>query len=406
MRVLLIHQNFPGQFRQLAPALLAQGHEVIGLGARVTPWAATGVAYRSCGGQPDQDQRQVLPEKRIIAQLGQGRRVKQQLQQLASEGWQPDVVMAHPSWGEVLFINDVFPDAPLIALLEIDLQGLDLAGFDPELAQLCSQDLGANLDLRQWTELQAIRRMAIGITATTFQRSTFPEWLHNRIAVIHEGVDVQKCRPDPLATFALANGHQFRRGDALISFGSRSLEPIRGLTTFLKALPEIQRLRPDVHVIIVGQDGPSYGPPPPTGGSWRQHLLQSLSGDIDLTRLHFTGHLPHPELVKLFQVTAAHVYFTAPYVLSWSMLEAMACGALIVGSATAPVEEVISHGDNGWLVPFFDYKKLAKTLLAALGDPAGQDPLRQSARRTILNAYTQESCTARQISLLKQVIDL
>jgi glycosyltransferase involved in cell wall biosynthesis len=364
------------------------------------------VAYRNCGGQPDQDQRQVLPEKRLIAQLGQGRRVKQQLQQLASEGWQPDVVMAHPSWGEVLFLNDVFPDVPLIALLEIDLQGVDLAGFDPELAKRCSQDLGANLGLRQLAELQAIRRMAIGVTATAFQRSTFPEWLHNRIAVIHEGVDVQKCRPDPLATFVLANGHQFRRGDAVISFGSRSLEPLRGLTSFLKALPELQRHRPDVHVVIVGQDGLSYGPPPPSGGSWRQHLLQSLDGNIDLARLHFTGHLPHLELVKLFQVTAAHVYFTAPYVLSWSMLEAMACGAVVVGSATAPVEEVISHGENGWLVPFFDYKKLSQTLLAALGDPAGQDPLRQSARRTILGSYTQESCTAKQISLLNQVIDL
>ena len=256
---------------------MAQGHEVFGLGARATPWAETGVAYRSCGGHPDHDQRQAMPERRLIAQLGQGRRVKQQLQKLASEGWRPDVILAHPFWGEVLFLNDVFAEVPLIAILEIDLQGLDLAGFDPELAKHCRPDLGANLNLRQWADLQAVRRMAVGMTATAFQRSTFPEWLQNRIAVIHEGVDVQKYRPEPLATFSV-NGHRFQRGDAVISFGSRSLEPMRGLTSFLRALPELQRQRGDLQVVVVGQDGPSYGPPPPNGGSWRQHLLQELAG--------------------------------------------------------------------------------------------------------------------------------
>lgn len=382
---------------------MAQGHEVIGLGARATPWAETGVAYRSCGGQPDQEQRQALPERQLMAQLSQGRRVKQQLQQLAREGWRPDVILAHPFWGEVLFLNDVFPEVPLIALLEIDLQGLDLAGFNPELAKLCGQDLGANLGLRQWADLQAVRRMAMGMTATAFQRSTFPEWLQNRIAVIHEGVDVQKCRPEPLAIFSV-NGQRFQRGDAVISFGSRSLEPMRGLTSFLRALPELQRQRADLQVVVVGQDGPNYGPPPPNGGSWRQHLLQELAGELDLTRIHFTGHLPPAELIKLFQITTAHVYLTAPYVLSWSMLEAMACGAVVVGSATAPVEEMISHGENGWLVPFFDHKGLAQTLLAVLENPAGQDRLRQSARRSILSSYTQEQCTAQQIALINRVV--
>jgi len=181
---------------------MAQGHEAIGLGARAIPWAETGVAYRSCGGQPDQEQRQALPEKQLMAQSSQGRRIKQQLQQLAREGWRPDVILAHPFWEEVLFLNDVFPEVPLIALLEIDLRGLNLDGFDPELAKLCGQDLGANLGLRQWADLQAIRRMAMGMTATTFQRRTFPKWLQNRIAVIQEGVDVQKCRSKPPATLA------------------------------------------------------------------------------------------------------------------------------------------------------------------------------------------------------------
>ena len=231
MRVLLIHQNFPGQFRQLGPALVEAGHGVIGLGARQEPWAETGVPYRSCGGQPDQEMRQTNPEMRMTAQLAQGRRVSRQLKALREEAWIPDVVVAHPFWGEVLFLDDVFPGVPLVALLELDFSGLELERFDAEIAGANQQDFGANLGLRQWADLMAMRRMQAGLTATHFQRSSFPAWLQARIAVIHEGVDLESCRPDPLASFILPDGQWIRRGDAVVSFGSRSLEPLRGFRT-------------------------------------------------------------------------------------------------------------------------------------------------------------------------------
>ena len=404
MRVLLLHPNFPGQFRQLAPALQAAGHDVVGVGARQTPWADTGVAYRCCGGDPHTDLRQSNPEMRVTAQLAHGRRVASTLRTLADQGWQPDVVLVHPFWGDVLFLDDVYPNAPLVALLEIDFQGLPLQSFDPEFGCSTPEDFGANLALRQWADQLAMRRMEQGVTATAFQRSSFAAWQQSRIEVIHEGVDLACCRPDPLARLTLPSGLTLQRGDPVVSFGSRSLEPLRGLPTFLRALPLLQRYHPSVQVVVVGQDGHSYGPPPPAGvASWTELLQRELGDRVDWRRVHFTGHLAYEQLLRLFQITQAHVYLTYPYVLSWSLLEAMACGAPVVGSATAPVQEVIEHGVNGWLVPFFEPEVLAEQLSAVLQHSPQQQAIRLAARQTVAQRFDVRHCTARMIELLGQV---
>jgi glycosyltransferase involved in cell wall biosynthesis len=405
MRVLLLHQNFPGQFRQLAPALKAAGHDVVGVGARPEPWAETGVPYRWSGGDPQADLRQSNPEMRLTAQLAHGRRVANTLKQLLKDGWSPDVVMVHPFWGDVLFLDDVYPGVPVLALLEIDFQGLQLEHFDPEFSQTAAADLGANLALRQWADQMAIRRMQQGVTATAFQRSTFPAWQQERIEVIHEGVDLDRCRPNPLAQLTLPNGITLRRGDPVVSFGSRSLEPLRGFASFMRCLPMLLDGDPSVQVAVVGHDSHCYGPPPPRGvASWKQLLMQELGDRLDWQRVHFAGHLPHAQLLTLFQITQAHVYFTYPYVLSWSMLEAMACGAPVVGSATPPVQEVIQHRINGWLVPFFDSQQLADQLINLLRHPEACDPIRMAARQTIRQRYEVSSCTARQIALLQEMV--
>lgn len=403
MRVLLLHPNFPGQFRQLAPALKACGHEVVGVGAREQPWANTGVPYHSCGGTPHSDLRIHNPEMRLTAQLAQGRRVAAKLRELQGTGWQPDVVLVHPFWGDALFMDDVFPDVPLVALLELDFQGLDLENFDPEFSKTAEDDFGANLALRQWADQMAIRRMQQGVTATAFQRSSFPSWQQSRIEVIHEGVDLTQCRPDPLARITLPSGLTLRRGDPVVSFGSRSLEPLRGFASFLRCLPTLQQGQPNLQIVVVGQDGHCYGPPPPAGvSSWKALLMHELGDRVNWSNVHFTGHLPYEQLLRLFQVTQVHVYLTYPYVLSWSLLEAMACGAPIVGSATAPVQEVIEHGVNGWLVPFFDSEDLAEQLLDVLRHPAEQI-ISLKARQTIADRYNVHSCTSRMIELLSRV---
>ena len=391
MRVLLIHQNFPGQFRHLAPALQAAGDEVVAIGSRPALADTTGLRYLSAGGSIGDALRQGGPDARLQQQLAQGRRVAARLRQLAAEGWRPDVVLAHPFWGDVLFLDDTFPGVPLVALMELDLLGLPRPDGRPH---------DAGPALLQWTTLQAAHRMVVGLCATTFQRDSFPTWLHPRLAVLHEGIDLERCRPEPVLQLRLPDGTVLKAGEPTISFCSRSLEPLRGFDTLLRALPRVLERHPGARVVICGNDRCAYGPPPQQGGSWRQALLAELGPRLDHRRLHFTGLLPHGALLDLFRISAAHVYLTAPYVPSLSPLEAMACGALVVASRTTPVQEVLEHGREGLLVPFPDPDALADTLLEVLRQPAAGAPLRLGARRRLMRDFDHRSCAARQRDLL------
>lgn len=405
MRLLLLHQNYPGQFANLAVAADRTGFDVVGIGVRSSPKRPMPGRYRGSGGDPVQACRHPDPAKVVQGQLEQGQRVRQQLICLANEGWRPDLVVAHPFWGDALYLDDVFPRVPLLAFLELDLGGINPEGFDPAAAVHANRsDAGAGRSLRQWADWQALKRMTLGFTSTGFQRSTFPTWLQPQLRVAHEGIDLGDCRPDPLARLPLPNGQVLLAGQPIVTFASRSLEPLRGFHRLMACLPALQRAHPTVQVVVVGDDGTTYGPPPPPGRHWREWLLAQGAGAIDPGRLHFLGRLPHRTLHDLFRVSSAHVYFTYPYVLSWSLLEAMACGALVVGSRTAPVEEVIDHGRNGLLVDFFDDDALVAMLLQVLAAPRAMAPLRLEARRTVLERYGREACMATQLALLQEVL--
>jgi len=393
MRVLLIHQNFPGQFRHLAPALVAAGHRVVAIGCREDQPALAGLRYCRIAADVDQELRQPGIERRCSAQLAQGRRVAEQLRRLAAEGWCPDVVAGHPFWGDLLFLDDVFPGVPLLALME-----LDLARLPPPLGQVP----GAGPGLMQWTTLQAAHRMAAGLSATSFQRQSFPPWLRPRIATIHEGIDLQRCAPQPAGPLLLPGGVRLESAQPLISYVSRHLEPLRGFDTFLRALPEVLAQHAGVRVVIVGDEATGYGPAPPAAAasSWKRQLLAELGDRLDPRRLHFTGVLPYQQLLQVFQLSWAHVYLTEPYVLSWSLLEAMACGALVVGSSTAPVQEVIEHGRQGLLVPMHDPAALATTLLEVLKRQTSLGALRLAARRRMVERFDRRRGVARQMALL------
>jgi glycosyltransferase involved in cell wall biosynthesis len=391
VRVLLLHQNFPAQFRHLAPGLRAAGHEVAAIGNRTDLPADLDLLYLPTGGSSDADLRQPRAEERCQGQFAQGRRVARQLEVLARRLWYPDLVVGHPFWGDLLFLDDVFPGVPLVALMELDLLGIPPLDGRPR---------GAGSGLAQWTTLQAARRMAVGLTATAFQRSTFPAWLQPRIAVIHEGIDLQRCQPQPVSGLRLPDGKVLRSGEPTITFAVRALEPLRGFDTFLRALPPLLESHPALRVVICGEDRCCYGPPPAGGGGWKQRLLAELGSRLDSRRVLFTGPLPHASLLDLFRLSWAHVYLTAPFVLSWSLLEAMACGALLVASRTAPVQEVIEDGQEGLLVPFDDPAALTASLQQVLQHPARFASLRLAARRRILRSFDHRHCLARQLALL------
>ena len=313
--------------------------------------------------------------------------------------------------GELLIIKDVFPGVPVLHQLEFvyQLNGAD-AGFDPEFSDQtdpsCPWFLTARLRFRRAPQLLALHDLDHAWAPTHWQASTAPAVFADRISVIHEGINTKTSCPNPKAEIRLQGaGLSFRPGDELVSFVARSLEPYRGFHVFMRMLPLLQKRRPHCHVVIVGDDGVSYGSPPSDGRSWRQMLLRELDGHLDLSRIHFVGRVPHTVLHNLFQVSACHVYLTYPFVLSWSLLEAMSCGAVVVASATAPVQEVITDGENGLLVNFFDPVDLADRVSAVLAFPDKYQGLAQAARQTVEESYDlKKICLPRQLLLIEQLV--
>jgi glycosyltransferase involved in cell wall biosynthesis len=397
--ILFLHQNFPGQYQQLAPALAARGHRVRSLSIRRNA-PLDGVVSETYA-----PTRGTMREAHPWAQdfetkILRGEACAQAIGRMAAGGFVPDIVCANPGWGEAMFVKDVLPDARLHLDLEFfyPTRGGD-TGFDPEFAP---DSVGARAHARskRAAQLLSLDAMDSAVAPTRWQRDTFPAVYRDRIEVCFDGVDTGTVRPDPAATLE-HGGHTFRAGDPVVTFVSRNLEPYRGYHVFMRALPRLLAEMPDAHVLVVGGDGVSYGAAPKDGISYRKRFFDEVAGRIDPGRVHFLGTVPYPTFLRVLQVSAAHVYLTYPFVLSWSMVEAMAAGCLVVGSRTGPVEEVIRDGVNGRLVDFFDAEALAGTLARALRDPGAQRALRAEARRTAVGNYDLAACLARQVALVE-----
>jgi glycosyltransferase involved in cell wall biosynthesis len=324
------------------------------------------------------------------------------LDHLLSQGLQPDLVVGHPGWGELLAIKDLLPSVPVLHQVEFvyQLEGGDV-DFDPEFLQPDWRQR-TRIRLRRSTQLLALQDLDWGLAPTPWQASTVPAEYRQRLSVIHEGIDTSAIRPEGPAEIKLQRaGLTLGPGDEVVSFVARNLEPYRGFHRFMRALPLLQQLRPQAQVVIVGGLEVSYGTPPAGGGNWKEALLAELDGQLDLSRIHFVGRIAHGLLHQLFRVCACHVYLTYPFVLSWSLLEAMACEALVIGSATPPVQDVITDGVNGHLVDFFDAEALARRIAAVLADPARQRPLRAAARRTVVRHFDLHTvCLPQQLALV------
>ena len=401
MQVLLVHPNFPGQYARLAPALVARpGTRVAAISARRIE-VAEGIdlrVYDVPAPVPD-DARYA----RFMANaLRRAEKTAEHALALRREGFRPDVMACHLGWGDALFLKDVFPEARMLLYSEFfySPQGADV-GFGPNAA-VTVQD-AMRVRAMNAPLVSAMQASDWGVAPTRWQRDRFPPWFRQRISLVHEGVDTERCAPVPGAGVTLPDGTGFRAGDEVVTYVARGLEPYRGFPTFLRALPELMRRRPAAHVVLVGGEEVRYGRAPKEGGSWKRNLLREVEG-LDESRLHFTGMLPYATLLDLFRVSAAHVYLTVPFVLSWSVLEAMSCGVLLVASATPPVQEVVEDGKNGLLTDFFDSAALAERLVQALSDPARFAPMRQAARRTILERFDlKRICLPRQVALVESL---
>jgi len=405
LRILFIHQNFPAQYLHLATALVARGDEVVAIGGptaralpnvplhRYSPCPSADIPH--CHPWASDFQTKILRAEAVCATL----------ERLLASGFRPNLVVGHPGWGELLGVKDLLPHVPVLHQVEFvyQLEGGDF-DFDPEFAQT-DWRVSTRLRLRRTSQLLAFHDLDWGISPTAWQASTAPAEFRQRISVIHEGINTDLIAPRANCIVELRRaGLAFRFGDEVVSFVARNLEPYRGFHRFLRMLPRLQQLRPRAHVLIVGGDGVSYGAGPAGGGTWKAQLLRELEGQLDLSRIHFVGRVSHPVLHDLFRVTACHVYLTYPFVLSWSALEAMACGSVLVASATPPVQEVIQDGENGILVDFFDGEGLAQRIADVLAEPAAFRTLAENARQTIVDSFDlKRSCLPRQIALVDRL---
>ncbi|MGZ8969767.1 MAG: glycosyltransferase, partial [Telluria sp.] len=256
----------------------------------------------------------------------------------------PDVIVAHPGWGEALFMKDVFPQAKLVIYCEYyyALEGQDV-GFDPEIPPL-NFEQRCHLRLKNTTNLLSMEIADAAISPTEWQKSTYPKWAQEKITVIHDGIDLDKLKFNPKARIKLAAKAgrpelTFKPGDEVLTYVARNLEPVRGFQVFMRTLPEVLRERPDAHAIVVGGEEVGYGHAAPNGVSWKEHMLAEVGDQLDMDRVHFVGKVPRQTYLDLLSVSRVHAYWTTPFVLSWSFLEAVTSGLTVVASRTPPVVE-------------------------------------------------------------------
>jgi glycosyltransferase involved in cell wall biosynthesis len=387
MNYLFIHQNFPAQYVHLLRHIADQpGNQLYFI---TQPNANTMSGVQKITYPKDERDRinchaySVEIDRAIYAAAS----VADKCRDLRGQGFRPDLIIGHSGWGETMFVKDVFPNVPLLANFEFyyHSSGVDV-GFDPEFVSIFQDP--SRLRVRNATNALAFEAADWGHSATKWQRSLYPPEMRSRISAIHEGVDTDIARPSRTATFKLpGSGRVLTHRDEVVTYVARNLEPYRGFHTFMRALPQLLRRRKGAQIVIAGGDGVSYGAPPPPRSTFKEMMLHELGAKIDLTRVHFVGMLEYHDYLNLLQVSSVHVYLTYPFVLSWSFIEAMACGCLIVGSRTAPVLEVLQNGSNGLTVDFFAPKSLATRIESALEQPDGMQALRNAARTTAVKHF-------------------
>lgn len=383
MNVLFVHQGFPAQFKGLVKLLSrTPGVRLAAIGARDGAYAYVDYRqYKSPDVPADTD---ILNEDAAM-RIGRAEAVVEQARRLRSDGFEPDIVVAHTGWGEALLLRDTYPRARIACYCEYYYQraGGDI-GFDPEFP-VQSEEMLHRLRVRNAFSLASMDDADLCIAPTAWQRSTYPAGFRERIEVFHEGVDVKRLNGSRrTADASLRAGLGIPADARVVSYSARHLEPLRGFHTFMRSLPALLRAAPDAHVLVVGSDKGGYGAPPRGAArTWKEALLAEAGDGLDAARVHFLGSLPYDGYCAALGCSDVHVYLTAPFVLSWSAVEAMAMGKAIVASGTPPVAEFMRHGENARLVDFFSPDALAAAVAGLLDDAAERERLGAGARATV-----------------------
>jgi glycosyltransferase involved in cell wall biosynthesis len=405
LRFLFVHQNFPGQYVHIVRRLTQDLHDVVFLSepnANHMPDVRK-IAYVS---QRASDERIHEHAREFEIAVRRAEAASVAARQIKALGFVPDIIIGHHGWGELLNMQDIFPGTPLLGYFEFfyNLVGQDV-DFDPEFPvpehrlPMVRAKNAINLAALSLPE-------AHGQTPTEWQLGTYPTWGRNRITLLREGVDLAQCSPaTPRASrrLTLPDGFKLEPRHKLVTYMSRNLEPYRGFHIFMRALPALLAARPDLHVTLVGNDLPGYGALPEDGSTWRATMMREMSGKLDLERIHFLGHVPYETHIALLRRSDAHVYLTYPFVASWSLREAMAVGAPLIGSDTPPVREFIAHEKTGLLTPFLEPGKLADSILRLLEDARLSQTLRANARKFAETHLDREAYLSNYAALIERL---
>lgn len=320
---------------------------------------------------------------------------------LRKDGFVPDLIYAHAGHGPGLFMKDVFPETPIIGQFEWFYHPNN-SNSDFLCTEETTEDEALRLRSKNADLLLELTQCDYGICPTAFQMDQFPQEFHGKLQVIHEGIDTSFFSPGQRGQLTLG---ELQLGDdvEIVTYATHGLEPYRGFPQFMRALGFLQDVHPHMHAVIAGDDSVYFGDPRSDGKSWKDAMLEELPA-LDLSRIHFTGPLPIQEYRRLLRASHVHVFLTAPFVLSWSLLEAMSTGCTIVGSATEPVCDVVEDGKTGILADFFDWSRLATRIGDALDDRSQAEALGQAARAHLVEHYDLRSVLPSHFRLASHVL--
>ncbi|MEJ6390036.1 glycosyltransferase family 4 protein [Gymnodinialimonas ulvae] len=388
MKLLFVHQNFPGQYRELFAWLRAQGgHKLVFLTQRkdVPRLSDARIVSYDTHHKPAKDAYALTQYWEECA--GNGFGCAQAAERLKAEGFTPDIILGHVGWGELTFLKQVWPDVPIIGYFEyFFLAKGGSVGFDPEFP--ASPHAPYTMHARNAVNFANIQTVDLGHSPTQWQRDTFPQAFRDKIYVRHDGIRTDRLLPDPKAQVALGRlGRAVTREDEIFTYMARNMEPTRGFHAFMRALPHILDARPNARALIIGGNDASYGKKSGTSGGYRAEMEREVGDRVDWRRVHFLGRVPYADYQKIIQVSRCHIYLTVPFVPSWSLLEAMSMGTNIVASDVAPVREVITHGETGLLADFFDPEDIARKVVDVLERPGTYAHLGPNARRHAVTQY-------------------
>ena len=400
MRILFLHPNFPAQFRHLAMQLGQDLKNTVVFGTNRQEGQIAGVTkvlYEKSRTARAETHHYVRPLENAVLE---GQAVYRLAQQLKDKNFAPDVVYGHSGWGPTLFAKDIFPRAKLLCYFEwfYNAHGSD-ADFDPD--DPINADDEARIRIKNAPILIDLYSCDRGLSPTNWQRQQFPPEFHSKIKVHHDGVDTEYFKPEPGAKLVLPRINlDLSEVSEIVTYVARGMEPYRGFPQLIKTIAIMQKKRPECHFVIVGKNRVAYGKNLPDGKNYKDVMLEKFP--LDLNRVHFTDLLPYDEYLQVLKASSVHLYLTRPFVLSWSMLEALSTGCLVVGSSTPPVKEVIEDGVNGLLVDFFTPKKIASKIIEALNNPDKMAKIRTRARETILEKYDLAKLLPEHLEWIKQ----